>query len=107
MNHNVGIDEAVASDEGSYKIKIKGRSRLDKMGTASVGRIVVYKNKEDFVRLDIPYGMQLYFTAPNVDKAAYTSYFVGQVSAIQLPYNSSKTDGMLGAVTYWDLAAKS
>lgn len=107
MNHNVGIDEAMASDEGSYKIKIKGRSRLDKMGSANVGRIVVYKNKEDFVRLDIPYGMQLYFTAPNVDKAAYTSYFVGQVSAIQLPYNASKTDGMLGAVTYWDLAAHS
>lgn len=107
MNHNVGIDEAMASDEGSYKIKIKGRSRLDKMGTAGVGRIVVYRNREEFVRLDIPYAMQLYFTAPNVDKAAYTSYFVGQVSAIQLPYNESKTDGMLGAVTYWDLAAHS
>ena len=107
MNHNVGIDEAMASDEGSYKIKIKGRSRLDKMGTAGVGRIVAYRNREEFVRLDIPYAMQLYFTAPNVDKAAYTSYFVGQVSAIQLPYNESKTDGMLGAVTYWDLAAHS
>lgn len=107
MNHNVGIDEAMASDEGSYKIKIKGRSRLDKMGAAGVGRIVAYRNREEFVRLDIPYAMQLYFTAPNVDKAAYTSYFVGQVSAIQLPYNESKTDGMLGAVTYWDLAAHS
>ena len=86
------------------------------MGANSAGRIVVYKNKEDFVRLDIPYGMQLYFTMPNVDKAAYTSYFVGQVSLVQLPYNKAAdgaaalngtdTNGQIGAVTYWDLDKK-
>ena len=117
MNHNVGIDEAAAADEGSYKIKIKGRGRLNGMGANQAGRIVVYKNKEDFVRLDIPYGMQLYFTMPNVDKAAYTSYFVGQVSLVQLPYNKAAdgaaalngtdANGQIGAVTYWDLSKKS
>jgi hypothetical protein len=53
--------------------------------------------------MDQPYPMQLYYTAPNVDKACYTTYFVGQVSLIQLPYNTGEAD-MLGAVTYWDLA---
>lgn len=104
MKHNVGIDESMAADEGEYKIKIKGRARLDGMGKNSAGRMVVYRYKEDFVRMDIPYPMQLYFTMPNVDKAAYTSYFVGQVSTIQLPYNDGSVD-QLGAVTYWDFAS--
>lgn len=102
MNHNVGIDEAMAADEGDFKIKIKGRARLNALGDNQVGRIVAYRYNEEFVRMDQPYPMQLYYTGPNVDKACYTTYFVGQVSAIQLPYNSDKT--MLGAVTYWDLA---
>lgn len=105
MNHNVGIDEAMASDAPEYKIKIKGRGRLNKLGTNGTGRIVAYKNDEEFVRMDQPYPMQLYYTAPNVDKACYTTYFVGQVSLVQLPYNNEVTDnnGTIGAVTYWDL----
>lgn len=102
MNHNVGIDEAAASDVANYKIKLKGRGRLNGMGTSSKGRVVAYKNNKKFVRMDIPYPMQLYYTAPNVDKAAYTTYFVGQASLVQLPYNDGTT-GSLGAVTYWDL----
>ena len=86
----------------NYKIKLKGRGRLNGMGTSSKGRVVAYKNNKKFVRMDIPYPMQLYYTAPNVDKAAYTTYFVGQASLIQLPYNDGTT-GSLGAVTYWDL----
>lgn len=104
MKHNVGIDEATAADEGDFVIKIKGRSRLDKMGVAGAGRIVAYRYDEEFVRMDQPYPMQLYFTAPNVDKACYTTYFVGQASLVQLPYNTGE-EGMLGAVTYWDLPA--
>ena len=103
MNHNVGIDEAMASDAPEYKIKIKGRGRLNTMGTNGVGRIVAYKNDEEFVRMDQPYPMQLYFTAPNVDKACYTTYFVGQASLVQLPYNNNITSDTIGAVTYWDL----
>lgn len=103
MNHNVGIDEAVASDVTDYKIKLKGRGRLNNMGTSSYGRVVAYKNNKKFVRMDIPYPIQLYYTAPNVDKAAYTTYFVGQASLVQLPYNESGAVGSIGAVTYWDL----
>jgi len=106
MKHNVGIDEATAADEGDFIIKIKGRSRLNNMGTSSKGRIVAYRYNEDFVRMDQPYPMQLYYTAPNTDKACYTTYFVGQVSMIQLPYNTG-VSGELGAVTYWDLPAHS
>ena len=105
MNHNVGIDEAAASDAPQYKIKIKGRSRLNDMGTNGVGRIVAYKNNEEYVRMDQPYPMQLYYTAPNVDKACYTTYFVGQASLVQLPYNNDISEGTIGAVTYWDLPA--
>ena len=55
---------------------------------------------KDYVRMDVPYPLQSYYTAPNVDKACYTTYFVGQVSRVQLPYNESTDE--FGAVTYWD-----
>jgi hypothetical protein len=103
MNHNVGIDEAQAAGF-NYKINIKGRSRLNGAGTLKAGRIVAYKKDEDFVRVDIPYPVQSYYTGPNIDKMCYSTYFVGQVSDVQLPYNKSANE--LGAVTYWDLTAK-
>ena len=70
------------------------------MGTASKGRIVAYKKDKTFVRIDMPYPMQHYITLPNIDKMSYTSAFVGQVSEVQLPYNTTATE--LGVVTYWD-----
>ena len=48
----------------------------------------------------MPYPMQHYITLPNIDKMSYTSAFVGQVSEIQLPYNTSNEE--LGIVTYYD-----
>lgn len=96
IDHNLGSDEA----ESEIKITIQSRSDLNTMGTNSFGRIVAYKKDKDFVRLDMPYPMQHYITLPNIDKMSYTSAFVGQVSEIQLPYNTSSAD--LGAVSYWD-----
>ena len=103
MKHNVGIDEAEAAGF-TYKINIKGRPRLSGAGTQKGGRIVAYKKDEDYVRVDIPYPVQSYYTGPNIDKMCYSTYFVGQVSDVQLPYNKSAQE--LGAVTYWDLAPK-
>lgn len=88
----------------NIKITIKPRSQLDTLGTAGVGRIVAYKKDEDFVRLDMPYPIQHYITLPNIDRMCYTTAFVGQVSAIQLPYNSSNIE-KASPVQYWDLAA--
>lgn len=95
--HNLGTEES-GEDR---KITIQSRPDLDNLGTGSHGRIVAYKKDKDFVRLDMPYPMQHFVTLPNIDKMSYTSAFVGQVSEIQLPYNTG--DG-LGAVTYWDFA---
>lgn len=103
MEFNVGLDEARAAGMDNYKLKIRGRSRLNGAGTNSAGRIVAYKFNEDYVRMDIPYPVQVYYTGPNTDKLCYTTYFVGQVSDIQLMYNVNSTD--LGAVTYWDFTA--
>ena len=50
----------------------------------------------------MPYPMQHYITLPNVDKMGYTSAFVGQVSEIQMPYNTNKSE--LGPVSYWDFS---
>lgn len=100
MKHNVGIDEAEAVG-AKYNISISGRSRLNEAGTTKGGRIVAYKKDEDFVRMDIPFVVQSYYTGPNVDKMCYSTYFVGQVSDVQMPYNKNNTE--LGAVTYWDL----
>lgn len=95
IEHNLGTDEG----EG-VKITIQSRPALNTLGAANAGRIVAYKKDKDFVRLDMPYPMQHYITLPNIDKMSYTSAFVGQVSEIQMPYNTS--DSELGVVTYWD-----
>lgn len=96
IDHNLGIDES----DGKVNITIASRPALNTLGVGSHGRIVAYKKEEEFVRLDMPYPMQHYITLPNIDKMSYTSAFVGQVSEVQLPYNTSSSE--LGVVTYWD-----
>lgn len=98
IDHNLGSDES----NGEVKITIASRPGLDNLGTGGHGRIVAYKKDKSFVRIDMPYPMQHYITLPNIDKMGYTSAFVGQVSEIQLPYNTSNTE--LGIVSYWDFA---
>lgn len=94
IDHNLGSDEA----NGDVKITIQSRPDLNALG--GHGRIVAYKKDKSFVRIDMPYPMQHYITLPNIDKMSYTSAFVGQVSEIQTPYNTSATE--LGVITYWD-----
>lgn len=96
IEHNLGLDES----NGATKITIASRPALNELGVGGHGRIVAYKKEKDFVRLDMPYPMQHYITLPNIDKMSYTSAFVGQVSEIQLPYNTKNDE--LGVVTYWD-----
>ena len=96
VDHNLGVDES----DGKVSLKIKSRPDLNSLGAGGHGRIVAYKNDKTFVRIDMPYPMQHYITLPNIDKMAYTSAFVGQVSEIQMPYNTSSEE--LGIVTYYD-----
>lgn len=98
--HNLGV----AQGEGEFKLTIVGRPDLDNLGTGNHGRIVAYKKDKDYVRLDMPYPLQHYITLPNIDKCAYTSVFVGQVSSIQLPYNSSSSEQ--GVVMYFDFSTE-
>lgn len=100
--HNVAADEANAAGV-EFKVNIRGRARLNGKGTNSAGRAVVYRKDEDFVRIDLPYPIQAYYTGPNTDKFCYTTLFVGQISDVQMPYNDSAED--FGAVSYWDFAA--
>lgn len=98
--HNLGRAQAGKA----FEITIEARPDLDDLGTAGHGRIVAYRKDKDFVRLDMPYPCQHFITLPNIDKMAYTTAFVGQVSVIQLPYN---VDGSsLGVVTYWDFTSE-
>lgn len=94
--HNLGKAQAGKA----FEITIEARPDLDTEGTAGAGRIVAYRKDKDYVRLDMPYPCQHFITLPNIDKMAYTSAFVGQVSVIQLPYN--RDSASLGVVTYWD-----
>ncbi len=96
VDHNLGVDES----NGEVKVTIKSRPDLNTLGTGGHGRIVAYKNDKTFVRIDMPYPMQHYITLPNIDKMSYTSAFVGQVSEVQMPYNTSSEE--LGIVTYYD-----
>lgn len=95
IDHNLGSDESA----GKVKITISSRADLNTLGTGH-GRIVAYKKDKSFVRIDMPYPMQHFITLPNIDKMSYTSAFVGQVSEIQLPYNTNENE--LGIVSYWD-----
>lgn len=99
VEHNMGTAES----DGKLKVRIEGRPGLNTAGVAGKGRIVAYRKDKQFVRIDMPYPMQHYITLPNIEKMAYTSAFVGQVSEIQMPYNLNNTD--LGIVTYYDFAA--
>lgn len=96
IDHNLGVDES----DGQVKVTIASRPALDTLGAGGHGRIVAYKKDKSFVRIDMPYPMQHYITLPNIDKMSYTSAFVGQVSEVQMPYNTSANEQ--GVVTYWD-----
>lgn len=96
LEHNLGVDES----DGTVKVAISSRPDLNDLGVGNHGRVVAYKKDKSFVRVDMPYPMQHYITLPNIEKMSYTSAFVGQVSEVQLPYNTNNTE--LGVVTYWD-----
>lgn len=96
---NLAKDEAEDED---FKVEIVSRPDLDTLGTLGHGRIVAYRKDKSFVRMDIPYKLQHYITLPNIDKMAYTSAFVAQISEIILPYNTSNEE--LGIVSYWDFS---
>jgi len=88
----------------SFKIEIKARPALDTLGTLGYGRIVAYRKEKEYVRMDMPYPIQHFITLPNINQMAYTTAFVGQVSVIQLPYNTDSSK--LGIVTYWDFTTQ-
>lgn len=96
VEHNLAVDES----DKAVKLTIASRPELDSLGVAGKGRIVAYKKDKTFVRLDVPYPIQHYITLPNIERMSYTTVFVGQISEIQLPYNTSSTE--LGVITYWD-----
>ena len=94
------VDHNLAIDEGGSSVVIRSRPDLNTAGVGGHGRIVAYKNDKTFLRLDMPYPMQHYITLPNIEKMSYTSAFVGQVSQIQMPYNTSSEEQ--GIVMYFD-----
>lgn len=98
--HNMAIDE---SDGAIKEVNIQGRPELNTLGTASKGRIVAYRKDAQFLKLHIPYPIQMYITLPNIERMAYTTAFIGQVSGVEMPYDQSSSE--LGIVTYWDFTA--
>ena len=92
--HNLGK----AQGGSDFKLTIEARPDLDTLG--GHGRIVADKKDKDYVRLDMPYPIQHYITLPNIEKGAYTSVFVGQVSEVQMPYNTNSNEQ--GVVMYFD-----
>ena len=95
---------ATATSGGKIKIEIVPRPGLDTLGAAETGRIVAYKKDKDFVRMDMPYPIKHYITLPNIERMAYTTAFVGQVSEVQLPYSNGSADKS-SPVQYWDFVA--
>lgn len=99
------IEFNLAKDEGATEsIRIESRPDLDTAGTLGYGRIVAYKKDKRYLRVDMPYPIQHYITLPNIDKMSYTTAFVGQVSQVQMPYNTSSSE--LGIVSYWDFTTQ-
>lgn len=102
LNNNLALN---AFGE-SGKIAILPRPQLNDAGVNGTGRIVAYKRDKRFVRMDMPYPIKHYITLPNIDKMAYTTAFVGQVSEVQLPYSDSNVNPA-SVVQYWDFIANS
>ena len=100
-NFNYGKDEALEPD--NFKVKIRSRTALDTLGNDNLGRVVAYPKNKKFVSMDLTYPLQMFYTGPNTERASYTTFFVGQISAIQMPYNTSSAE--YGAVTYWEFIA--
>lgn len=97
MEHNLGQAAAKAHGLSGYKLTIEGRPALNNIGAANKGRIVVYKNDGRFVKLHIPYAFQAYMTQPDMTELGYTTLFLAQVSAPQIPYKE--------AIHYYDFTA--
>lgn len=95
---NYGKDEAMEPD--NFKVKIRSRAQLDSLGNGGLGRVVAYPKQDKFVSMDMTYPLTMFYTGPNTERASYTTYFVGQISAIKLPYNTNSAE--YGAVTYWE-----
>lgn len=103
MEHNLAKNTAMVNGLNDFKLNIVARPQLDTLGTAGTGRFVLYRNDPQFVKFYIPFGFKSFYTGPNVEKMAYTTLWVAQVSQIQLPYNESSDE--FGAVSYWDFAS--
>lgn len=105
IKHNLAVDESTVEN---FKLTIASRPGLNDAGVTKKGRVVVMKKDESFVRGDMPHPIQQYITLPNIERMAYTTAFVGQVSEIQMPYNDNNQGGFatnggeFGPVTYWD-----
>lgn len=101
-NYNYGKDEAIEPDD--FKLVIRSRQALNTLGNANLGRVVAFPRKaKKYVRMDLTYPLQMFYTGPNTERHGYTSFFVGQISAVQLPYNTNNAE--YGAVTYWEFVA--
>ena len=100
-NNNYITDEADAHDLKDFKLHIRTRSLLDDLGNFDSGRVVMYRKSPEFVKIWIPYPIKpMHTSVINIERMAYTTLFVGQVSTVQLPYNDGSE---FGAVTYFDL----
>lgn len=97
LDHNLGEAASRAHGLTGYKLSLEGRPALDNIGAANKGRIVVYRNDGRFVKLHIPYAFQAYMTQPDMTELGYTTLFMAQVSAPQIPYKE--------AVHYYDITA--
>lgn len=100
-NYNYGKDESIEPDK--FKLVIRSRAQLDTLGNDGLGRVVAYPKQRKFVRMDMTYPLNMFYTGPNTERASYTTFFVGQISAVQLPYNTDNSS--YGAVTYWEFVA--
>lgn len=101
--NNYAVDEAEAHGIKDFVLQIRTRDMLDALGTAGKGRIVLYRNDPEFVKIWVPYPIKpLHTSVINIERMAYTTLFVGQVSSVQAPYNVKGED--FGAINYFDLA---
>lgn len=103
-NYSYGASQARAAGATETKFSFKGRNQLADAGTLGGGRLVAYKKIEEFVRMDMPYPLQMFYTGPNMERASYTSIFVGQISDVQMPYSDTAKakSRAFGPVQYWD-----
>ena len=83
------LDNNIAKKSGGSDLVIAPCRYCDGAGTGGSDRMIVYVNKEKYLRMDELAPLQRIMTQPNLDAMAYDSAYAANISEVQIFYTQS------------------